>query len=119
MKTSRTLPLVGVALIIGFLAARWCTAQSAQQASRKEPPTHDFGALHQWESFVLYLQETKQTNTLQRSLAFLAMAALDFCLVCSTPILFDAEQLSQAAAEHYKPGLNSNTLPSGETVTMA
>lgn len=66
MKTSRVFALVAVALVMGFLAARWCAAQSIRQPSSKEPASYDFGALHQLESFISYLQETKQTNTLQR-----------------------------------------------------
>jgi len=66
MKTSRTFALVAVALVVGFLAARWCAAQSPQQQPAKEPASYDFGALQQLESFVSYLQDTKQTNILQR-----------------------------------------------------
>jgi hypothetical protein len=65
MKTSRAFALGATALVIGFLAARWCAAQSARQPS-KEPATDSYIALHQLESFVAYLQDTKQTNTLQR-----------------------------------------------------
>src|ERR1022692_1285302 len=66
MKTSRAFALAAAALAIGFLAARWCAAQPSNQPPAKEPASYDFGALEQLESFVTYLQDTKQTNTLQR-----------------------------------------------------
>ena len=66
MKTSRAFALAATALALGFLASRWCAAQSQNQSHVKEPASYDFGALQQLESFVTYLQETKQTNTLQR-----------------------------------------------------
>jgi hypothetical protein len=66
MKTSRVFALVAAALVVGFLAARWCAAQSLQQPSSKEPVSYDFGAMQQLASFVSYLVGTKQTNTLQR-----------------------------------------------------
>src|SRR5258708_6360084 len=66
MKTLRAIALVATALVIGFLAARWCAAQSVRQPSGKEPATDSYVALHELESFVTYLQDTKQTNTLQR-----------------------------------------------------
>jgi hypothetical protein len=62
MKTSRVLALTAIALAAGFLTARWCAAQSQPQ----KPKAYDFGALEQLTSFVSYLQDTKQTNTLQR-----------------------------------------------------
>jgi hypothetical protein len=62
MKTSRVLALTAVALATGFLTARLCIAQSPPQ----KPKTYDFGALEQLTSLVSYLQDTKQTNTLQR-----------------------------------------------------
>src|SRR5438477_4687633 len=66
MKTSRAFTLAAAALVVGFLAARWCSAQPAKQPSAKEPASYDFGALQQLESFISYLQDTKQTNILQR-----------------------------------------------------
>jgi hypothetical protein len=66
MKTSRAFALAAVALAIGFFAARWCPAQSSNQPPTKEPTSYDFGALQQFESLVAYLQDAKQTNTLQR-----------------------------------------------------
>ncbi|HZQ46467.1 MAG TPA: hypothetical protein VFC07_05605 [Verrucomicrobiae bacterium] len=66
MKTSRAFALVATALIVGFLAARWCAAQPPRQPSSKKSATDDYVALHQLEPFVAYLQETKQTNILQR-----------------------------------------------------
>jgi hypothetical protein len=66
MKTSRAFALVAAALVAGFLTARWCAAQPSNQPSSKEPASYDFGALQQLESFLTYLQDTKQTNILQR-----------------------------------------------------
>jgi hypothetical protein len=66
MKTSRAFALALAALVVGFFAARWCIAQPSPQPSSKEPTIDDYIALHQLESFVSYLQDTKQTNTLQR-----------------------------------------------------
>lgn len=66
MKTSRACTLVLTALIIGFLAVRWCAAQSARQSASKDSTADNLIALHQLDSFVAYLQETKQTNTMQR-----------------------------------------------------
>ena len=66
MKTSRAFALVAAALVAGFLTARWCAAQPSNQPSGKEPASDDFGALQQYESFVRYLQDTGQTNTLRR-----------------------------------------------------
>jgi hypothetical protein len=66
MKTSRAFALATAALVIGFVAARWCGAQPSNQSPGKEQPAYDFGALQQLDSFVTHLQQTKQTNTLQR-----------------------------------------------------
>jgi hypothetical protein len=66
MKTSRAFALAAAALVAGFLTARWCVAQPSNQPPSKEPANYDFGALQQLESFVFYLQATKQTNILQR-----------------------------------------------------
>jgi hypothetical protein len=65
MKHSRTFALVSLSLGIGFLAARWCAAQSAQQSSQK-PKADDFGALQQLESFVTHLQNNGQRDNLLR-----------------------------------------------------
>ena len=65
MKTSRSFALVSAALVIGFLAARWSFAQPGQPSS-KESATDYYIGFHQLESFVAYLQDTKQTNALQR-----------------------------------------------------
>jgi hypothetical protein len=62
MNTSRTFFLAAGALVVGFFAARWCAAQPPPQ----KQTTYDFGALEQLASFVSYLQDTKQTNTIQR-----------------------------------------------------
>ncbi len=66
MKISRAFALAAAALAVGFLAARWCAAQSPNQPPAKEPANYDFGTLQQLTSFVTYLQDAKQTNLLQR-----------------------------------------------------
>lgn len=66
MKTSRAFGLAAAALVVGFIAARLCVAQPSSQTPRKDPASYDFGALEQFRSFVTYLQDTKQTNTLER-----------------------------------------------------
>jgi hypothetical protein len=66
MKTSSALAFGLVALAIGFFAARWSTAQTANRPSTQESSSYDFGALQQYESFISYLQDTKQTNILKR-----------------------------------------------------
>jgi hypothetical protein len=66
MKTSRTFALISLSLAIGFLAARWCAAQSAQQSSNQKPKADDFGALQQLESFVTHLRNNGQTENLLR-----------------------------------------------------
>src|SRR5258707_4883472 len=66
MKTSRAFILVAISLIVGFFAARWCAAQSAHQSDSKEPATDNSIGINQLESFVMYLQDTKQTNALKR-----------------------------------------------------
>jgi len=66
MKTSRAFALAAAALVTGFLAAHWFGAQAPQKPASKEPASYDFGALQRLESFVSYLHDTKQTNTLQR-----------------------------------------------------
>jgi hypothetical protein len=63
MKTSRAFALAAATLAVGFFAARW---SNAQPQPAKEPVSYDFGALQQLTSFLTYLQDTKQTNTLQR-----------------------------------------------------
>ena len=66
MKGSRAFVLIALALVAGFLAARWCTAAPSNQPSAEKPESHDFGALQQYDSLRAYLQKTGQTNTLQR-----------------------------------------------------
>ena len=56
--------LVTMALAVGFFAARFSAAES--QAQGKGFGVDTYVGLHQLESFVAYLQDTKQTNTLQR-----------------------------------------------------
>ncbi len=66
MKTLRVFTLLAVTVVTAVLAARWSLAQSERQPANKEPATDSYIALHQLESFVTYLQDTKQTNTLRR-----------------------------------------------------
>lgn len=66
MKASHAFALVGLALFVGFLAARRSVAEPTRPSAAKEPAIDNGLALHQLESFVAYLQNTKQTNTLQR-----------------------------------------------------
>lgn len=66
MKTSRAFALASVALVVGFVAAHWCFAQPSGQAPPKGPARNGFGSMEQLESFISYLQDTKQTNTLHR-----------------------------------------------------
>lgn len=65
MKKSNILLLITAALVIGFAASHWCFAQTSH-LSKKESTTDNYIAFHQLESFVGYLQDTGQTNTLQR-----------------------------------------------------
>ncbi len=66
MKTPRSLAFITEALIIGFLAIRWGAAQPARQLPPDEPKTDYAFGLRELESFVSYLQDTKQTNALRR-----------------------------------------------------
>lgn len=66
MNTSRAFALATLALVVGFLTARWCYAQPSNQPSKKGPESYDFGALQKYESFAAYLQDAKQTNILQQ-----------------------------------------------------
>src|SRR5258705_9194339 len=66
MKKSLVFAFAIGALLFGILVASWCPAQTAEAPTKKEPPSYDFGALQQLASFVSYLQDSKQTNTLQR-----------------------------------------------------
>lgn len=66
MKTARTCIFIAAAIAAGFLTARWCAAQPSERLPNKQPRNYDFGALDQLAAFVAHLQETKQTNTLQR-----------------------------------------------------
>jgi hypothetical protein len=66
MKKTRAFALAAAALAVGFFAAHLCFAQPSGQTPEKKPVRYDFGAMQQLESFVTYLNETKQTNILQR-----------------------------------------------------
>src|SRR5713101_6663863 len=66
MKTPRSFAFITAALIIGFLAIRWGAAQPARQLPPDEPKTDYAFGLRELESFVSYLQDTKQTNALRR-----------------------------------------------------
>jgi hypothetical protein len=66
MKTSRVFIFVAMALVLGFLATRWCFAQPADGSSNKQSKEDYYIGLNELTSFVNYLEETKQTNTLKR-----------------------------------------------------
>lgn len=66
MKILHAFALAAAALAIGFLTAHWCSARPTNQPPSKESKSYDFGALQQYESFINYLRDTKQTNVLQR-----------------------------------------------------
>jgi hypothetical protein len=66
MKKSHALGLLMLALITGLFVANWSVAQSGGRPSSKTGDTDDAFGLHELESFVSYLQDTKQTNTLSR-----------------------------------------------------
>ena len=66
MKTARTCIFIAAAIVAGFLAARWCAAQPSERLPSKQPRNYDFGALEKLEAFVAHLQDTRQTDTLQR-----------------------------------------------------
>ena len=66
MKTTRASLLAAAALVAGFLIARWGAAQPPNQPVSKEQQNYDCGALQKFESLVIYLQDTKQTNILKR-----------------------------------------------------
>jgi hypothetical protein len=66
MKISHVLSLVTATLVGGFLVAHWCLAELSNRPTAKEPISYDFGALQELTSFVSYLQDSKQTNTLER-----------------------------------------------------
>jgi hypothetical protein len=66
MKKLHVFVLVATALVIGFITAHWCDAQSPDQPANEKQAGYDFGTLQQLNSLMTYLEETKQTNTLQR-----------------------------------------------------
>ena len=72
MKTAHTFALLGLALGIGFLAARWSEAEPAAKPSSQKLTTNDDIAVKEFESLVNYLQDTKQTNALKQLNDFLA-----------------------------------------------
>jgi hypothetical protein len=72
MRTSRVFAIAAAGLFVGFLAARLCGARPSESQGIKEPAGYDFGALRQFESFVSYLQDTQQTNILQRFNGYLS-----------------------------------------------
>ena len=65
MKVSRVFTLIAFALVLGFLTARLSIAQPATPPPGNEPATDNF-ALDELLSFTQYLQETRQTNALER-----------------------------------------------------
>jgi hypothetical protein len=78
MKTAHTFALLGLALGIGFLAARWSQAEPAARTSSQKltanDATNDDIAYEEYVSLVNYLQDTKQTNALKQLTDFLADA---------------------------------------------
>jgi hypothetical protein len=66
MKTARSVGFIAAALILGFLAARWCEAQPTREPSHSESKTDTAFGVRELEAFVSYLGDTKQTNTLRR-----------------------------------------------------
>jgi hypothetical protein len=66
MKTAFTFTLLGMALCIGFLAARWSEAEPAGKTPSQELTTNDDLAVKEYESLVNYLSDTKQTNALKQ-----------------------------------------------------
>jgi hypothetical protein len=72
MKTAFTFTLLGLALGIGFLAARWSQAEPAAKTSSQRLTTNDDIAFEEYKSLVNYLRDTKQTNALKQLNDFLA-----------------------------------------------
>lgn len=66
MKTSRAFLLAGLALLVGFFAARWSAAQPASQPSKEEAGPWYNMASDQLTSFVTYLQTNQPTNILKQ-----------------------------------------------------
>src|SRR5262245_10585826 len=86
MKTSLALTVAATALVVGFFAAHWCSAQPSNPPPVKELSSYDFGALQQLESFVAYLQNTTQTSMLQRFNDYLnsSLASRDYADIGET-----------------------------------
>lgn len=72
MKTAQTFALLGLALGIGFLAARWSQAEPAAKPSSQQSATNDDLAFAGYMSLVNYLHDTKQTNALNQLNDFLS-----------------------------------------------
>jgi hypothetical protein len=66
MKTTRLFILLIVALCIGFFAARWSEAQTANNTSAKKLTTSDDVDIQELESLENYLNDTHQTNALKQ-----------------------------------------------------
>ena len=73
MKTTPTFALVTAAFTVGLLAAHLCFAQPAHKSASAEATTDSYIALHELESFVAYLHDSNQTNTLQRFNQFMSV----------------------------------------------
>src|SRR5271170_6988343 len=65
MKKPHAFAHLVAGVVIGFVAAL-CAAQTPKQASGEQPSADASIGLGQLESFVMYLQDTGQTNILQR-----------------------------------------------------
>ncbi len=72
MKTAFTFALLGLALGIGFLAARWSQAEPATRVSGQKLTANDDIAFEGYVSLVNYLRDTKQTNALKQLNDFLS-----------------------------------------------
>jgi hypothetical protein len=66
MKKSSAFILIVATILASLVAVHWCTAQATAHASDRDSKTDNSIALEQLESFVAYLQDTKQTNLLER-----------------------------------------------------
>jgi hypothetical protein len=66
MKRSVAFALFAFALTICFVLSRLSVAQAVDRVRDKEKTADSYYGLHALESFATYLQDTKQTNILQR-----------------------------------------------------
>ena len=66
MRKSIAFIIAATFVLAGIAAASWRVAGSKDSPSSGGPTPDNYIALHQLEEFVGYLQETKQTNALER-----------------------------------------------------